>query len=104
MLEAQCTRPRGSVLRENSLDSRTSTAVRGLNVATAQRLLGGDAMLIEQGHAAFVAICEDCEEPSSPIDASREVAVLRLMRARWRLKSFGDRATRTWCPSCQTVP
>jgi hypothetical protein len=61
-------------------------------------------MLIEQGHAAFVAICEDCEETSSPIGASREVAVLRLMRARWRLKSFGDRATRTWCPSCQTVP
>jgi len=60
-------------------------------------------MLSEHGRAGYVAVCEECEETSSPIEATREVAVLRLMRARWRVRT-DEGVTRTWCAACQTVP
>jgi hypothetical protein len=60
-------------------------------------------MLIEVRPGEFVAACDDCEERSSPVEGSREVAILRLMRTRWRVRSEGG-ATHTWCPTCQTMP
>ena len=60
-------------------------------------------MLQERGPTEFVAICEDCEEPSISFLGSREMAVLRLMRSRWRVRT-DTQGTRTWCPTCQTTP
>lgn len=60
-------------------------------------------MLIERGPSEYMAVCEDCDEASLPIPESREHAVLRLMRARWRVKS-DDNVTKTWCPQCHSLP
>lgn len=60
-------------------------------------------MLKEECAAEFVALCEDCEEASPPIVGSQEMAILRLMRMRWRLRT-GSSGTRTWCPHCHTSP
>lgn len=59
-------------------------------------------MLIEQRPGEFVATCEDCGEASAPIESSQEVAVLRLMRSRWRVRT-SEGCRQTWCPSCQTA-
>jgi hypothetical protein len=60
-------------------------------------------MLIERSPNEYVAVCEDCDEPSLPMPESREHALLRLMRTRWRVKT-DHHVTRTWCPSCHSLP
>jgi hypothetical protein len=60
-------------------------------------------MLKQRGPSEYVAVCEDCDEASLPIPESREHAVLRLMRARWRVRTE-DEVTRTWCPHCHSLP
>ena len=60
-------------------------------------------MLIERGPSEYVAVCEDCDEASLPIPESREHALLRLMRGRWRVKT-DNHVTKTWCPSCHSLP
>ena len=60
-------------------------------------------MLIERGPSEYVAVCEDCDVRSLPLSESREHALLRLMRSRWRVKT--DHAvTHTWCPECHALP
>lgn len=61
-------------------------------------------MLTEHGANEFVAVCEECDERSAPIPDSRAHALLRLMRARWRLRTELGGVTRTWCPSCHATP
>lgn len=62
-------------------------------------------MLIEREPGEFVAVCEDCDEASLPIPESREHALLRLMRGRWRVKTDShNQVTRTWCPTCYAFP
>jgi hypothetical protein len=60
-------------------------------------------MLVERGPREYVAKCEDCDEASPPMTESRELALLRLMRMRWRVRTE-HRSTRTWCPSCHVAP
>lgn len=60
-------------------------------------------MLIDRGRGEFVAVCEDCETASNPLGQTREIAILRLMRTRWRVRS-GESVARTWCPCCQSSP
>ena len=64
---------------------------------------GGSEMLIERGPSEFVAVCEECDERSLPVPESREHALLKLMRTRWRVKTE-NHVVRTWCPSCQSLP
>lgn len=60
-------------------------------------------MLVERGPDEYEAVCEDCDERSLPLPESREHALLRLMRAHWRVKTERQ-STRTWCPSCCSLP
>jgi len=60
-------------------------------------------MLKEHRPGEYVAVCDACEEASAPFTGSREVALLRLMRSGWRLRTH-DRTTQTWCPCCLTMP
>lgn len=60
-------------------------------------------MLVESGPNEYVARCEECDESSLPMPESREHALLRLMRMRWRIRTE-HRATRTWCPHCHSAP
>ena len=73
-----------------------------MNVEDHERETEGE-MLIERGPGEYVAVCEDCDEASLPIPESREHAVLRLMRSRWRIRTE-DAVTRTWCPHCHLLP
>ena len=59
--------------------------------------------MFERGPNEYVAVCEDCDQTSLPCPESREHAQLRLMRARWRVRSE-DGVTKTWCPSCHAAP
>ena len=60
-------------------------------------------MLIERGPNEYEAVCEDCDDRSLPLSESREHALLRLMRTRWRVKTEHE-VTRTWCPGCHALP
>jgi hypothetical protein len=60
-------------------------------------------MLVERRPGEYVAVCDDCEELSFGLEGSREVAILRFMRAGWRVRSENG-STHTWCPGCQTRP
>jgi hypothetical protein len=60
-------------------------------------------MLKKERATDYVAHCESCDEVSPPFVGSKELAVLRLMRLRWRVRTESGE-THTWCPSCHTAP
>ena len=59
-------------------------------------------MLIEGRRGEVTAVCEICETKAAVME-SREIAILRLMRTQWRVRTQNG-LTRTWCPVCQTAP
>ena len=60
-------------------------------------------MLTEEAQGGLIAICDDCEATSLVLMESREIAILRLLRARWRVRT-AEGVTHTRCPTCQTAP
>jgi len=59
--------------------------------------------LIEGRRGDVTAMCEVCKMSSIAVMESREIAILRLMRSEWRVRTVSG-VTYTWCPTCQTAP